>query len=48
MTKKLKKERQEQRRKIGALNRLSGMFKANGGSRIISITRDYHIIGKTC
>lgn len=48
MTKKLKKEKLEQRKKINALNRLAGMFKANGGSRIISITRDYHIIGKTC
>lgn len=48
MTKKLKKEKQEQRRKISALNRLSGMFKVNGGSCIIPITKDYRIIGKTC
>ncbi len=48
MTKKVKKEKQEQKRKISALNRLSGMFKVNGGSHVISITKDYHIIGKTC
>jgi hypothetical protein len=48
MTLKMKKIRREQRKKINALNRLSGMFKANGSSRIISITKGYAIIGKTC
>ncbi len=48
LAKQHKKLTQEQKKKITALNRLSGMFKVNGGSRIISITKNYHIIGKTC